>query len=79
VIDNEFRTDLEPELWRGDAATAEIRAAGVRLGALGLLPAPFPIEDLLDERDLRHVRRLYGIGGLSYGNLRGAGTSSGSG
>ena len=36
---------------------------------LGLLPAPFPIEDLLDERDLRHVKRLYGIGGLSYGNL----------
>ena len=35
----------------------------------GLLPAPFPIEELLDERDLRHVSRLYGIGGLSYGNL----------
>jgi ribulose-5-phosphate 4-epimerase/fuculose-1-phosphate aldolase len=33
------------------------------------LPAPFPIEELLDERDLRHVKRLYGIGGLSYGNL----------
>jgi ribulose-5-phosphate 4-epimerase/fuculose-1-phosphate aldolase len=32
-------------------------------------PAPFPIEQLLDERDLRHVKRLYGIGGLSYGNL----------
>ena len=28
-----------------------------------------PIEDLLDERDLRHVMRLYGVGGLSYGNL----------
>lgn len=69
VIDNEFRADLEQELWQGDEATAEIRAAGVRLGQLGLLPAPFPIEDLLDERDLRHVRRLYGIGGLSYGNL----------
>jgi hypothetical protein len=39
VIDNEFRTDLEPELWAGD------------------------------ERDLRHVKLLYGIGGLSYGNL----------
>src|SRR6266496_5575557 len=29
----------------------------------------FPIEDLLNERELRHVKRLYGIGGLSYGNL----------
>ena len=69
VIDNEFRTDLEPGLWKGDELTDEIRAAGKRIDDLGLLPAPFPIEDLLDERDLRHVKRLYGIGGLSYGNL----------
>ena len=69
VIDNEFRTDLEPELWNGDEVTDEIREAGARMGDLDLLPAPFPIEQLLDERDLRHVKRLYGIGGLSYGNL----------
>jgi Class II Aldolase and Adducin N-terminal domain len=69
VIDNQFVTDLEPELWHGDAATAEIIAAGARLGDLDLLPSPFPIEDLLNERELRHVKRLYGIGGLSYGNL----------
>ena len=69
VIDNEFLTDLEPELWEGDEITEQIRAAGVRLGDLDLLPAPFPIEELLDEHDLRHVKRLYGIGGLSYGNL----------
>jgi ribulose-5-phosphate 4-epimerase/fuculose-1-phosphate aldolase len=69
VIDNEFRTDLEPELWDGDELTHDIREAGADLDRLGLLPAPFPIEDLLDERDLRHVKRLYGIGGLSYGNL----------
>jgi len=69
VIDNEFRTDLEPELWQGDRCTEEIAACGHRLDALGLLPAPFPIEDILGEQDLRHVKRLYGIGGLSYGNL----------
>ncbi len=69
VIDNEFRTDLEPELWDGDEVTEEIREAGERLGKLDLLPNPFPIEDLLSERELRHVKRLYGIGGLSYGNL----------
>ncbi len=69
VIDNEFRTDLEPELWEGDEITEEISEAGKRMGDLDLLPAPFPIEQLLDERDLRHVKRLYGIGGLSYGNL----------
>jgi hypothetical protein len=69
VIDNEFRQDLEPELWSGDEITDSIRDAGVRLGKLDLLPNPFPIEDLLTERELRHVKRLYGIGGLSYGNL----------
>jgi Class II Aldolase and Adducin N-terminal domain len=69
VIDNEFRTDLEPDLWRGGRCTEEIAACGRRLDALGLLPAPFPLEEILDERDLRHVKRLYGIGGLSYGNL----------
>ena len=69
VIENEFRTDLEPELWDGDELTRELGEAGRRLDALGLLPAPFPIEELLSERELRHVSRLYGIGGLSYGNL----------
>ncbi len=69
VIENDFRRDLEPDLWDGDAHTAEIQLAGARIDELGLLPAPFPIDDLLDARDLRHVKRLYGIGGLSYGNL----------
>jgi ribulose-5-phosphate 4-epimerase/fuculose-1-phosphate aldolase len=69
VIDNEFRPDLEPDLWDGDTVTEQIIEAGRRLGDLDLLPAPFPIEDLLDEREIRAVKRLYGIGGLSYGNL----------
>ena len=69
VIDNEFRTDLEPELWEGDELTSQVREAGKRLDRLGLLPAPFPVEELLDERELRHIARLYSIGGLSYGNL----------
>jgi ribulose-5-phosphate 4-epimerase/fuculose-1-phosphate aldolase len=69
VIDNEFRPDLEPELWDGDELTQSIAEAGRRLDGLGLLPAPFPVEELVGERDLRHIKRLYGLGGLSYGNL----------
>ena len=69
VIDNEFRADLEPELWRGDADTRAIAEVGRRLDGLGLLPAPFPVEELVSARDLRHIKRLYSIGGLSYGNL----------
>jgi ribulose-5-phosphate 4-epimerase/fuculose-1-phosphate aldolase len=71
VINNEFHTDLEPELWGGDELTRALADAGRRLDALNLLPAPFPIEELLGPRDLAHVRRLFGIGGLSYGNLSG--------
>lgn len=69
VIDNEFIPDLEPELWGGDEVTADIGAAGKRMQELDLLPAPFPVHEFLDERDLRHVMRLYQVGGLSYGNL----------
>ena len=69
VIDNEWIPDLESELWDGDEITADIGAAGRRLGELDLLPAPFPVHEFLNERDLRHVMRLYSVGGLSYGNL----------
>ncbi len=69
VINNEFIPDLPPELAQGDAVTTRLAQAGRQLDALGLLPAAFPIHEYLNERELRHVRRLYGIGGLSYGNL----------
>jgi ribulose-5-phosphate 4-epimerase/fuculose-1-phosphate aldolase len=69
VIDNQWIPDLEPELWDGDEITADIGAAGRRMGDLDLLPAPFPVHEFLNERDLRHVMRLYSVGGLSYGNL----------
>jgi hypothetical protein len=69
VIDNVFESDLEPELWAGDELSGALADAGRRLAEWDLLPAPFPLEEMLSQRDLRHVKRLYGIGGLSYGNL----------
>ena len=53
------------------ATTSPARSPGPaqRLAALDLLPAAFPIEEILSDRDLRHVKLLYGIGGLSYGNV----------
>jgi len=77
VIANEFRTDLPEELWDGDGHTRQIRRAGEHLDALDLLPAAFPIEEILSERDLRHVKLLYGIGGLSYGNASARRTAEG--
>src|SRR3954452_14271191 len=69
VIDNRFDPDLEPELWDGDDLTESLYDAGKRLDALGLLPAPFPLHEIVPERELRAIKRIYGIGGLSYGNL----------
>jgi Class II Aldolase and Adducin N-terminal domain len=69
VINNEFVPDLPDGLWQGDEATHQISWAGKQLDGMGLLPAAFPIHLYLTERELRHVKRLYGIGGLSYGNL----------
>jgi len=69
VIGNEFSDDLPEALWDGDDVTRQITRAGKRLDALDLLPAAFPIEEILEPRDLRHVKLLYGIGGLSYGNV----------
>lgn len=69
VVDNRFEPDLEPDLWQGDELSQSLRAAGQKLAEWNLLPAPFPIENILAPEDLRHVKRLYGIGGLSYGNL----------
>ena len=69
VIDNFFEADLPRPLWAGDAATDSIRRAGRKLDELDLLPAPFPMDELLPPRDFRHIKRIFGIGGLSYGNI----------
>lgn len=69
IIENEFYPDLPEHLWVGDEHTQAICEAGKRLDRLGLLPAPFNLSDLLTPSDLRHLQRLYKIGGLSYGNM----------
>lgn len=69
IIDNIFHDDLPEELQGGDDVTRSIREAGQRLDSLDLLPAPFPIDEILSERERRHLKRLYGLGGLSYGNI----------
>lgn len=69
VLNNIFDTDLPPELWKGDPNTEAIGEAGRKLAELNLLPTPFPMDRYLSPRDRRHIQLLYGIGGLSYGNL----------
>lgn len=69
VINNDFYKDLPEELWDGDEVTESLSASGKKLDGLNLLPAPFPLEEVLTPRDIRFLKKLYGIGGLSYGNL----------
>lgn len=69
VINNEFLPDLPEDLWNGDTITQKLSHSGRKLDEMNLLPAPFPLKELVSERDLRHINKLYGIGGLSYGNL----------
>ncbi|WP_078553974.1 class II aldolase/adducin family protein [Bacillus alkalicellulosilyticus] len=69
VINNDFQFDLPEPLWQGDQVTSQLSQSGKKLDEMNLLPAPFPIDEYLTPRDMRHVHKLYGIGGLSYGNL----------
>jgi ribulose-5-phosphate 4-epimerase/fuculose-1-phosphate aldolase len=69
VIDNIFDPDLPRELWEGTEATDELIWASRQLAAMKLLPTPFPLHEVLGPEDMRFLHRLYGIGGLSYGNL----------
>ena len=69
VINNDFIEDLPKDLWNGNEITEKMRISGKKLDEMNLLPAPFPLEKYLTPRDMRHLKKLYGIGGLSYGNL----------
>jgi len=69
IIENDFVPNLPEELWQGDEVTESITRAGRHLDDLDLLPSPFPLEEFLSPEDFRHVRQLFQIGGLSYGNL----------
>jgi len=69
AIENEIRTDLPAAYHEDTPVLASLKAHGAALDRLGVLPVPFPLRDLLDERLLRHIYRLFGITGMSYGNL----------
>jgi ribulose-5-phosphate 4-epimerase/fuculose-1-phosphate aldolase len=69
AIGNRIDPDLPRRLWTPSAVVRRMQRAGRALDGLGLLPAPFPLERILGEAERRQVFRLYGLTGLSYGNL----------
>ena len=68
AINNQIRYDL-PASYCSSPIARQIQHYGAELDALGLLPAPFPIEQVLSKENIEHLYRLFHIRGLSYGNL----------
>jgi hypothetical protein len=69
AIENRFSQDLPERLWTPSSTVEQIKRYGKELDTLGVLPTPFPLRDVLTEEDLKHIYKIYGITGLSYGNL----------
>lgn len=69
AIENVFSTDLPLRYAHPSAVVEAIGRYGQVMDTMGVLPTPFPLKNLLSEDDMRHLYKIYGITGLSYGNL----------
>jgi ribulose-5-phosphate 4-epimerase/fuculose-1-phosphate aldolase len=69
ATDNRFIQDLPERFWNGSEITEQIRHYGKVLDDLGVLPVPFPLKEYLTGVQLKHLYKIYGITGASYGNL----------
>jgi len=69
AIGNVFSIDLPARFWQPSAVVEQIRTFGQELDRLGVLPAPFPLGEVLSEESIQDVYRLFEMKGLSYGNL----------
>lgn len=69
ALGNDLTYDLEEHVGRSSPVVAELCRRGSQLASWGVLPTPFPLADVLPPADLRQLRRLFGLSGLSYGNL----------
>jgi ribulose-5-phosphate 4-epimerase/fuculose-1-phosphate aldolase len=69
VLGNQLTANLPETYRKGNPVTDQLKHYGHVLDNLGLLPAPFPIQQVLSPEYVDHIFRLYEIKGLSYGNL----------
>ena len=68
VINNRVNTNLPPE-FNSTVKTRELVKFGAVLDSMGVLPSPFPLDEVLSRENLDHLYRLFRIKGISYGNL----------
>ena len=69
VIDNRFEADLEQELWDGDELTESLFDAGSGWTRSACCRRRSRCEEMVAREGAARIKRIYGIGGLSYGNL----------
>jgi ribulose-5-phosphate 4-epimerase/fuculose-1-phosphate aldolase len=69
ALENEITNDLPEQYWNPSPVVQKIMQYGKELDTLGVLPTPFPLKEILSEEELHHLYKIYGITGLSYGNL----------
>ena len=55
--------------WYSSPAVESIKRYAKEMDRLGVLPTPFPLKSVLTKENMRRVYRLFGVTGLSYGNL----------
>ena len=69
ATENQFSTDLPRRFHKTSPVVEKIKHYGSELENMGVLPVPFPLKDVLSETAMRHLYKIYGITGASYGNL----------
>ncbi len=69
AIGNRFSLDLPSRYWETSSVIEKLKASGGELDRLGVLPAPFPLRDVLSEESIQHIFSLFEMKGLSYGNM----------
>jgi ribulose-5-phosphate 4-epimerase/fuculose-1-phosphate aldolase len=69
VIRNRLTANLPERLWQNSPVVEQIRRYARELDQMGLLPAPFPLRDVLPPAEIEHLYQVCEMTGLSYGNI----------
>jgi len=69
AIGNVFSSDLPPAYWHVSPVLKKMIEYSGELGRLGVLPAPFPLSEVLSPEQIQHLYSLFEMKGLSSGNL----------
>ncbi len=69
ATENLFSYDLPETFCQPSVIVQEIFHYGRELEEMGVLPVPFPLQEVLTEEGSRQLYKIYGITGASYGNL----------